>query len=120
MRHTLVGITLGVCSDQAHLPRVTTSLLSKPVLNFVIKIMEERCGECGTENNGPAINRFPWYVGIKEEVKYEDGGRPSKTSKKYRSDEDHKFIKLRVSNIQTFTATAFTTFCKICNICKIC
>ena len=53
--------------------------------------MEERCGECGTENEGPALNRFPWYVGIKEKVKYEDGGRPSKK------------IKLGVLNVQTFT-----------------
>ena len=83
LRHTLVGITLGVCSDQAHLPRVTTSLLSKPVLNFVIKIMEERCGDCGTLNDGQGamMNLHPWYVMIKEQVKrgeFGEQGRPSK------------------------------------------
>ena len=76
-RHTLVGVTLGVCGDQ--LPRVTTSLLAKPVLNFVLKIMEERCAKCGVENTGGgALNRYPWYVAIKEKVEREDEGRPSK------------------------------------------
>ena len=79
MRHTLVGITLDICNKD--LPRVTTSLLSEPVLNWVIAIMEERCRECGIMNDDPGatLNRYPWIAAIKEKA-FNVDGKSSKTS----------------------------------------
>ena len=79
MRHTLVGITLDICNKD--LPRVTTSLLSEPVLNWVIAKMEERCRECGIMNDDPGatLNRYPWIAAIKEKA-FNVDGKSSKTS----------------------------------------
>ena len=78
LRHTLVGVTLDLCTKK--LPRVTTSLLSEPVLNWVIAIMEERCRECGIMNDDPGatLNRYPWIAAIKEKAVNVDG-KSSKT-----------------------------------------
>ena len=78
MRHTLVGVTLDLCTKK--LPRVTTSLLSEPVLNWVIAIMEERCRECGIMNDDPGatLNHYPWIAAIKEKAVNVDG-KSSKT-----------------------------------------
>ena len=64
LRHTLLGVSLNVCD--AYLPRVTSSLLTKSNINFVIKISEGRCGKCGIKNEGAKLNPFPWFVAIKE------------------------------------------------------
>ena len=79
LRHTLVGITLDICNKD--LPRVTTSLLSEPVLNWVIAIMEERCRECGIMNDDPGatMNHYPWIAAIKEKA-FNVDGKSSKTS----------------------------------------
>ena len=79
MRHTLIGVTLDLCNND--LPRVTTSLLSEPVLNWVIAIMEERCRECGIMNDDPGatLNRYPWIAAIKEKA-FNVDGKSSKTS----------------------------------------
>ena len=79
MRHTLVGITLDICNKD--LPRVTTSLLSEPVLNWVIAIMEERCRECGIMNDDPGatLNHYPWIAAIKEKA-FNVDGKSLKTS----------------------------------------
>ena len=59
-------------------PRVTSSLLAKSNINFVIKIMEARCGKCGILNNGTKLNTHPWFVAIREsltdDVTYTDLG----------------------------------------------
>ena len=65
-RHTLIGIKLNKCDNG--LPQVFTSLLSKAVLNFVIKEMSGFCGSCGKRNDGGLLNRYPWFVAIKEKV----------------------------------------------------
>ena len=65
-RHTLIGIKLNKCDNG--LPQVFTSLLSKSVLNFVIKEMKGFCGSCGMENEGYRLNTYPWFVAIKEKV----------------------------------------------------
>ena len=48
------------------MPQVFTHFLSKSVVNFVLKELEGRCGRCGIENEGDKLNKFPWYVAIKE------------------------------------------------------
>ena len=53
-------------------PRVTSSLLAKSNINFVIKVMEERCGKCGILNNGTKLNTYPWFVSIKESLSGQD------------------------------------------------
>ena len=68
-RHTLVGMNLdsgngNFCYDEY--PRVTSSLLAKSNINFVIKVMEERCGKCGILNDGPKLNTHPWMVALRE------------------------------------------------------
>ena len=59
-------------------PRVTSSLLAKSNINFVIKIMEARCGKCGILNNGTKLNTYPWFAAIREsltdDVTYTDLG----------------------------------------------
>ena len=79
LRHTLVGITLDICNKD--LPRVTTSLLSEPVLNWVIAKMEERCRECGIMNDDPGatLNHYPWIAAIKEKA-FNVDGKSCKTS----------------------------------------
>ena len=79
MRHTLIGVTLDLCTK--NLPRVATSLLSEPVLNWVIAIMEERCQECGMMNDDPGatLNHYPWIAAIKEKA-FNVDGKSSKTS----------------------------------------
>ena len=68
-RHTLVGVKLNGCRrDFSQNPLVHTSLLSKAVLNFVIKEMKGFCGSCGMENEGERLNPYPWFVAIKEKV----------------------------------------------------
>ena len=68
-RHTLVGVKLNGCRrDFSRNPLVHTSLLSKAVLNFVIKEMKGFCGSCGLENEGGRLNPYPWLVAIKERV----------------------------------------------------
>ena len=68
-RHTLVGVKLNGCRrDFSRNPLVHTSLLSKSVLNFVIKEMKGFCGSCGMENEGGRLNMYPWFVAIKERV----------------------------------------------------
>ena len=68
-RHTLVGVKLNGCRrDFSRNPLVHTSLLSKSVLNFVIKEMKGFCGSCGMENEGGRLNMYPWLVAIKERV----------------------------------------------------
>ena len=68
-RHTLVGVKLNGCRrDFSRNPLVHTSLLSKSVLNFVIKEMKGFCGSCGMENEGGRLNPYPWLVAIKERV----------------------------------------------------
>ena len=52
------------CYDEY--PRVTSSLLAKSNINFVIKVMEERCGKCGILNDGPKLNTHPWIVALRE------------------------------------------------------
>ena len=49
-------------------PRVTSSLLAKSNINFVIKIMEARCGKCGILNNGTKMNTHPWFAAIRESL----------------------------------------------------
>ena len=49
-------------------PRVTSSLLTRSNINFVIEIMEGRCGSCGIQNAGKNSNQFPWFVAIKEKI----------------------------------------------------
>ena len=63
-RHTLIGIKLNKCDNG--LPQVFTSLLSKAVLNFVIKEMKGFCGSCGLRNEGTRLNPYSWFVAIKE------------------------------------------------------
>ena len=68
-RYTLVGMNLdsgngNFCYDEY--PRVTSSLLAKSNINFVIKVMEERCGKCGILNDGPKLNTHPWMVALRE------------------------------------------------------
>ena len=46
-------------------PHVTSSLLAKSNINFVIKVMEERCGKCGILNKGSQLNTYPWFVAIR-------------------------------------------------------
>ena len=65
-RHTLIGIKLNKCDNG--LPQVFTNLLSKAVLNFVIKEMSGFCGSCGLRNEGTRLNPYPWFVAIKEKV----------------------------------------------------
>ena len=68
-RYTLVGVKLNGCRrDFSRNPLVHTSLLSKAVLNFVIKEMKGFCGSCGMENEGGRLNPYPWLVAIKERV----------------------------------------------------
>ena len=64
-RHTLVGITLGCAQN---MPQIFTNFLSKSVVNFVLKVVEDRCGVCGLENEGEKLNKMPWFVAIKERV----------------------------------------------------
>ena len=72
-RHTLIGIKLNKCDNG--LPQVFTSLLSKAVLNFVIKEMKGFCGSCGLRNEGTRLNPYSWFVAIKEisSMKYHTG-----------------------------------------------
>ena len=30
--------------------------------------MEDRCGDCGIENDGENLNKMPWFVAIKERL----------------------------------------------------
>ena len=65
-RHTLVGMTLGCARN---MPQVFTNVLSKSIMNFVLKVMEDSgCGDCGIENDGGKLNKLPWFVAIKELV----------------------------------------------------
>ena len=64
-RHTLVGITLGCAQN---MPQIFTIFLSKSVVNFVLKVVEDRCGECGLENEGEKLNKMPRFVAVKERV----------------------------------------------------
>ena len=50
------------------MPQIFTNFLSKSVVNFVLKVVEDRCGECGLENEGEKLNKMPWFVAIKERV----------------------------------------------------
>ena len=75
-RHTLVGVKLNGCRrDFSRNPLVHTSLLSKSVLNFVIKEMKGFCGSCGLRNEGTRLNPYSWFVAIKEisSMKYHTG-----------------------------------------------
>ena len=69
-RHILVGITVGCAGD---LPQVFTNFMSKSVVNFVKKVMEDISCEqenCGIKNDGAKLNQFPWFVAIREEVNH--------------------------------------------------
>ena len=50
------------------MPQIFTNFLSKSVVNFVLKVVEDRCGVCGLENEGEKLNKMPWFVAIKERV----------------------------------------------------
>ena len=70
----MVGISLdspySFCYKE--FPHVTSSLLAKSNINFVIKVMEERCGKCGILNSGSKLNTHPWFVSIKESLVDQD------------------------------------------------
>ena len=68
-RHSLVGMNLDSGNGNfcyKNFSRVTSSLLAKSNINFVIKVMEERCGKCGILNDGPKLNTHPWIVALRE------------------------------------------------------
>ena len=67
-RHILVGITVGCAGN---LPQVFTNFMSKSVVNFVKKVMEDISCEqesCGIKNDGEKLNQFPWFVALREQV----------------------------------------------------
>ena len=71
-RYTLVGMTIGTHDSESpdflcyrNRPQVTSSLLAKSNINFVVKVMEERCGKCGLLNGGSQKNTYPWFVAIR-------------------------------------------------------
>ena len=37
-------------------------------LHVWLKVMEDRCGDCGIENDGENLNKMPWFVAIKERL----------------------------------------------------
>ena len=45
--------------------------MSKSVVNFVKKVMEDISCEqesCGIKNDGEKLNQFPWFVALREQV----------------------------------------------------
>ena len=71
-RYTLVGMTIGTHDRNSPYflcyhdrPLVTSSLIAKSNINFVVKVMEERCGKCGILNEGSQMNTYPWFVAIR-------------------------------------------------------